>query len=186
MLSITKKIKKSKSFSKLKIWLAVGFFLIILTTLQCSEILNFNNVKPILLFPFSISFFMFNKLKNSATFAIVCGFFLDCFSERAFGFSSLFLLISCIAISHFCRRFIRIKFLNFMFLTSSFLLLFEFLTFTSLYIILKFENIWFLWISHILPTCAITLIFSPIFYLICKKANKIFNKNKNKTIISNN
>lgn len=162
----------------IKKWLLFTTLLVLLTVLQCSKCLVFFNVKPALIFPLAIGFFMFNSTKDSCSFAVISGFFMDCFSERALGFSSLFLLASCIATLFFCKKFIRIKFLNFILLNTTFFITFELLNFIILFFSLKFINIWPLWFSHIFPTCALTTLFSPIFYLICKQIHKIFNKKK--------
>ena len=175
---LTKQGKKHSSFKSTKNWLAVISLLVFLTTLQCSKILNINGIKPDLIFSLATVYFMFNNVKNSSIFAIICGFFMDCFSERALGFSSLFLLISCVLISCFCKQFMQIKFLSFIFLNSTLFLLFELFNFIALYVSLKFKNIWFIWINHIFPISALTILISPLFYLIYKQFYKFLKKNQ--------
>lgn len=168
-----------KLVNSLKKWTTLITILLILFVAQSSNFLfSFNNIKPVLILPFALGFAMFSKQKNAAIFGIICGFFLDCFSERYFGTSSLLLLIICVSVSLIYSRYMRIRFLNFVFLTAISLAIFELTNLLILYISSNFKNVWFIWLDHNLKTAAFTVLVSPIFYLINKKIYYIFDKNK--------
>ena len=171
-----KKNNSSELVQSVKKWFFYVAVLLFITVLECSKLLTFYNIKPSLVFSLAIGFFAFNSIKESCVFAVVSGFFMDCFSERALGFSSLFLLVSCIIIIVFCKKFIKIKFLNFILINLCFFTAFKLINFIIMLFSLNFKNIWPIWLYNIFPTCVLTILLSPIFYFICKQTRKSFNK----------
>ncbi len=173
------KEKHKKLIRNFKKWLILTSIIVICVVFQSSKILSsLLKIKPLLIFPLTISFSMFFDIKNIAIFTIICGFFNDCFSDRIFGISSIIFVISNLIVSFICQKFVRIRMLNYVIIVACLNTITEFLKFMFIYCKMFFYNIWPLWISTIFPKILTTTLICPIFFLISKKIFYIFDKNK--------
>ena len=160
---------KSSRFIAFKKWsilvFCIFFFSIAQSTVGFLAILE---CRPILLLPLAVGFSMFLDQKDAAIFGLISGFFWDCFSGRLFGYSSVILIAVCVFASLICSYIAHASVGNYVVLVLVGVFAYNFVDFVFRYMVWNFENSWNIWIYHIVPTMAYTLLISPLIYILCK------------------
>ena len=161
---------EKKKLNLFKRWAFLIFFVFLFLVLQSTEILTFFfNSKPMLVFPFAICCSLFLKKEEAAIFSFICGFFLDCYNNFIFGFSSAILLIFCTIISNIFKKYISICFFSVLLLNFSLFTIYSFLLFTFKYLFLEVENVFNVWLFSFVPNIIYTTISSLFIFFLSKK-----------------
>lgn len=126
-------------------------------------------IKPMLVFALAVVVAVIEKETIGSVFAIYCGFICDMFSDYSFGYYALFLYILCMGIGILCRGFVRPSAINSAFFTFISMVIVQWLAFFfTVFIVIDGATYQF-FITHFLPLCIYTTIYSlPIFMLIDK------------------
>lgn len=153
-----------------KKWILLVVFSFLFLILQSTEILALVfNAKPTLIFPFAICCAIFLKKEEASILGVICGFFLDCFSNLIFGFSSFILLIFCYLASVICKKYVNVCLINILVLNFIFFFFYCFLIFIFKYLISDFECVWAIWLHNFLPSIIYTTITAPILFILSEK-----------------
>ena len=181
---------KGKQILTLKRWIVLIFFSFLLLIIQSTEILtSFFNAKPNLIFSFVICSYFFLKREEALVFSVICGLFLDCFSNLFFGISSFILLIFYFLILFLIRKYVKSCFLNIFLINIFFFNLYCFLNFIIEYAFSGEKDILIIWLFNFFPNIIYTSLFSVLIFFMCKKVcynfkmyddSKLYKKKKEK------
>lgn len=125
-------------------------------------------IKPMLLVPFVVCLSMFETEKTSAVFALIAGGFWDASSQKMFGFSSLILLICCVACTLLVMYLIKPNLVNSILLCFGALFVYYFVDFIFYFFIWGYSGVWWYLLYHILPTIVYTVAVSPLLFFLMR------------------
>ena len=161
---------KGKQILTLKRWFVLIFFSFLFLIIQSTEILtSFFNAKPNLVFSFTICSYFFLKREEAIVFSVVCGLFLDCFSNLFFGVSSFILIAFYFLIIFLMKKFVKTCFLNIFLINILFFNLYCLIIFTIEYMFSTRANVFMIWIFNFIPSIIYTSLFSILVFILCKK-----------------
>ena len=154
----------------LKKWIILILTAFLFLIIQSTEILtSFFNAKPNLIFSFVICSYFFLKREEAIIFSVICGLFLDCFSNLFFGVSSLILIVFYFLILFLMKKYVKACFLNIFLINMCFFNLFCLINFTIEYLFSGEKNIFMIWIFNFVPSIIYTSLFSILIFILCKK-----------------
>lgn len=153
-------------------WLLYALCLVAFYTVMRCGIFGFS--QPVLIIPLAVAVAMLEGELPSCVFAVFCGFYIDISCGYLFGFSALWLLIICLAVSLLCRNLIRANIINFLWITfaaATIELLMAYLFHT---VIWDYRGYGIVFTESILPTGILTFILSPLVYLLVRTIHNRF------------
>lgn len=161
-------LTKRTLWVSLKWVVLLGLGLVLLSLQTAPGLFEIFGVRPLLLFPFCICVAVFFDHKDAALLALFCGGIWDSAAAKLFGFSSLMLVICCLAASLLIMYLIKANLINALFLTAGALFVYYLVYFVFSRLVWGYESVWVFVVFDILPMMGYTLAITPLFYYLCR------------------
>lgn len=124
--------------------------------------------QPFLIIPLAVSVALHERELPSCLFALFCGYFIDIACRNLFGFTAIWLMLSCLAASLLSRNFIHVNLINFIWISFCTVLLQFSMDFLFNTLIWDIPNKILLLNKSILPSAVSTFLLSPLIFLFVK------------------
>lgn len=151
------RLKKAAPFIK---WGVFSLLALVLYLIQVTPgFLQFGMVKPAALCCLPLLVALYEDVFGSAVFGCLCGLLWDTSAGVPFGFFGLFLLVFCVLISLFVRRYLRINTLTAALVTALGVGFTLFMNYLFLYALWGYSGMPQLFVKSLIPTVLISLPF---------------------------
>lgn len=174
--ALTKKAK-TRIFMR---WFSYALVLLFFYMAMCSGF--FKTWQPYLIIPLAISVAMHEHEFSGSVFAVICGLVLDIASGTLFGFTSIWLMPCALAAGLLVMNWIRVNFVNELWLCAITCLIIGFMDYLFNYMIWDKPNSDIILIGFILPSMISTVILSPLVYFLVKLIAKKFGQKENREL----
>ena len=180
------KINTAKALTrkaKMRIFLRWFFYALVLLffymIMSCGAFITW---QPKLIIPLAISVAMFEREFSSSVFAVFCGFILDIAGGMLFGFTSVWLMPCALAASLLVVNWIRVNFVNQLWLSAVSCAIIGFMDYLFNYMIWDKPNSEIVLTGFILPSMISTVILSPAVYFLVKLIAGKFGEKENREL----
>lgn len=124
--------------------------------------------QPFLIIPLAVSVALHERELPACIFALFCGYLIDIACRFIFGFSTVWLMLVCLAASLLSRNLIRINLINFIWIDILAIFLEFFMDYLFNTLIWDIPNREIVLERSTIPSAVSTLIISPFIYLLVK------------------
>lgn len=124
--------------------------------------------QPFLIIPLAVSVALFERELPSCFFALFSGYLIDTACRFIFGFSVIWLMLSCLAASLLSRNLIRVNVLNFFWISALSASLEFFMGYLFNVFIWDVENRSMILEKSVFPSLISTLLASPLVFLLIR------------------
>ena len=131
---------------------------------------------PCLLIPFVVCVAMFEEFLPAAFFALAAGLLWDASSGYLFGYNAFFLIIIAVSVNLLVLNLVRVNLPSGILLSFAATALFLLIFFFFFYVLFSREGLLTVFLFSILPSIVLTVIFSPLSYLVVKAIEKRFSR----------
>lgn len=156
------------------VYILILLFMLIIQT--AAGFLGIFGVRMNLIIPFVVSVSMLENEKSAAAIGAIAGAFWDSYTTKFFGFSSIIIMLCCVAIALLVMYLIKCNFVNAIMFCAAVLVVYYFMEYLFYYIIWNYENIHILFLKHTLPSVCFTLLVCPLIFIITRKMVYKFNE----------
>lgn len=153
---------------------AIKWFIYIITLIFFYILMvsgTFGIWQPFLIIPLAVSVSLFERELSSCVYALFCGYFIDIACRFIFGFSSVWLMIICLASSLLSRNLIRVNIINFLWIDAIAIILEFLMDYLFNVFIWDISNQEVIFNKTIFPSIISTIIASPVIYFLIKTVN---------------
>ena len=153
-------------------WVLYAAILVFSYSLMRSGV--FRGWQPVFLIPLPIAVAMREQELPSCVFSLLCGLYADCAYGFVFGFSAFWLILCGLLTSLLSRNLVQPNLFNFLWLTAGALFLEFSMDYLFRAVLWDLPSREVLLTDSILPTAGITLLLSPLIYLLVKGIGRRF------------
>ncbi|MGN0622017.1 MAG: rod shape-determining protein MreD [Porcipelethomonas sp.] len=175
-------IKNATRIQKIRYYAAVRWIIYILLILTSAVLMNVGRgVKPIYFIPLCLCICMYEGEYPAAVLGGVCGLLIDASCGRIFGYSSLFMIIFCVAAVLLFKHLLLQNFMNIVLLTAACATVYQLIDYFFMYAMWDYEGSGYVF-RHISVPCIIYTVISAVpVYLLVRPVQKRFYPKKAKT-----
>jgi len=169
-----KAISKSEMRHEVLKWILYLLCLIVFFMIMRSG--AFGAWQPFLIIPLAVAVSLNERELSSCIFALFCGYLIDISCRFIFGFSTVWLMIVCVAASLLSRNLIRVNLLNFFWISCLAVLLEFSMNYLFNVVIWNKSGGDVIFNTSIVPSVVSTVILSPFVFLLVRYINVRFSE----------
>lgn len=159
-------------------WLIFALLLLVCYILQTTPgLFEVFHTKPVLIVSLAVCVSMYEGVMSSAFFCMTAGLLWDISSDKLFGFNGVILLFYGLIVALLCIYYLHTKVLNALVFCVGLLLIQGVLDYGFYYAIWNLDSSWIIWVQHILPTAAYTVLVTPLLFYLVRFVERKLNEN---------
>jgi len=157
-------------------WFSYSLVLLLFYMLMAGGL--FRAWQPILIIPLAVAAAMREVELNAAVFAAFCGLIIDLACGKLFGFSSVWLIPCCLAVSLLVSHLIKVNLINFIWLNAVVCAFMALTDYFFRYFLWSRDTNAFILTRFTIPSHLSAIILSPLVYFIVRFISRKFSLQK--------